>query len=100
MLIFDALITVLGIRNSWGVIHYTISVTCKDGRYKFKLDGFYHEYYRGSAGEIINGEKRMPFGYRKKDYEDLKEQTRLESLRIIFSLKAAKNKATTAQADW
>ena len=81
-----------------GNIAYTISIYCKDGKYKYVVEDFIHENF-GLLTTAEEGNFTMTLtskGYRKKVWEDMKEQSEKEAKGLAESLKQAMSKKSEA----
>lgn len=83
-----------------GVVHYTLKVAVREGRYKVTVGMFSHEAttadgikYNWSMGAITTRERAKPSGAidrrMKKAWEKVKIECKLEAEKIINGLKAA-----------
>ena len=97
--------------RTWGYVNYTISIFCKDGRYKYLITDFSHEgdpfasasTLTPSVGPINKLTKDSGgFGsYRKKDFDKLCQEINSDMINLISSLKNDMNKKTeTETKDW
>lgn len=81
-----------------GAIAYTISIYCKDGKYKYVIEDFRHEKF-GLLTTAEEGEFSM-FGsskaFKKKTWEDMKKQSEEEAKGLSESLKLAMGKKSEA----
>jgi hypothetical protein len=99
--IFKSTYTIAGSTYDWGRINYVITIACKDGRYKYIITNYYHDYpgYPSYAiGEVTN---TMTCGLlRKKDVESIKEQVDIQSKLLVQSLYTGMHKTLISQKDW
>jgi len=92
----------IGLRNG-GLVHYTLTVIAKDGRYKYELTDLYHESTgaengTGSGGYLQN-EKAACGGFllNKKIWDEIKLTTYDKCNSLIESLKTSMNKKTKGE---
>lgn len=91
-----------------GLIHYTISINLKNGRYKYEITDFVHEPSGSQYGTITIGlitdenefpaNKTITKSYGNKAWIDIKEQIKIEVTAIITSIKTGMSKSSAN--DW
>lgn len=99
--------------RTWGKVNFTISIFCKDNRYKYIISDFIHEGdsyatsagYVGSVGLLSNKTKEsdssMANYYREKDLDRLCVELNEHMNELINSLKIEMNKKLETQLnDW
>jgi len=91
-----------GFTSEWGHVKYTISITCKDGRYKYSISDFYHEnppYW--AIGTIDNNGMPKNNYYREKDYYRVKDELNSSINSLIVLIKEGMNKKLASSSnDW
>lgn len=91
--------TGMGSQDVKGAINFLITVTVKEGRYKYEFQDFTHSGSAYSFGNITIEEKpltKIP-NYYLKYWEDAKNQTQLRAKALIDSLNDSMSKS---QNDW
>lgn len=95
----------IGSATTIGVIKFKISISAKDGRYKYDIGNFNHVGRTFSFGYITTAEDpEIKFGFtstRIKVYKEIKDKISLNIEPLIISLKEymKENKVSTKQ-DW
>ena len=100
--LMTAHMTVMGSTSDWGHVKYTVSISCKDGRYRYSISDFYHEIgsYPG-LGTIDNNSKSSNVGYREKDYKRVVNEVNDYSNALVSSIKDfMSKKLSSASNDW
>jgi len=92
-----------------GRIHFTLTIQCKNGRYKYTVDNIIHKAVHPKTGDNMDygpvsaAEPYGGFGpsgrITRKGWDSVKEQADKLIESIIFSLKKAMKKATQKE-DW
>ena len=100
----------VGSTGTRGWINYTISISVKDGKYKYEITNFMHEGNSlNSQGafsfDLITTDKECPKevgnkNWRNKVYIDIKKQIELKTNTIISSLKEYMKKKTNKDDGW
>ncbi|KFF26857.1 DUF4468 domain-containing protein [Chryseobacterium vrystaatense] len=95
----------IGSGTTIGKISYKISISCKDGRYKYDIGNFNHEGKSMSFGYITTAEdpqnKFGPTGTRIKVYKEMKEKIAVEVEPLIMFLKQFMNESKASSSeDW
>ncbi|WP_407402219.1 DUF4468 domain-containing protein [Chryseobacterium sp.] len=94
----------MGGQGRAGHIKFDVTVSAKDGRYKYEFTNFTHE----KAGlitesEIVPGWNEWITGsetFRKKISKELKDYIDTEISKMVITLKAEMDKGKTANDDW
>ena len=94
-----------GCATTVGKIKYKISITCKDGRYKYEISNFYHEGKSFDFGYItIAEDPNVKFGFtstRFKVYQEMKDDIKKEIVPLIVNLKEYMNQnKISAKEEW
>ena len=87
-------------RTNWGSVHYEISITVKDNRYKYTITNLYHEGNRAakgtsagaSGGNLENEKPECGWIMNKKCWSVIKQQTYDYMIEITSSLKDSMSK--------
>jgi len=88
-----------------GMVSYTVTVTCKDGRYKYVITDFVHTSDKGNGGPL---EKSIPvcnkYVLTLQGWGEIKKQTATEMEKLAANIKAgmanATDKAVTDGKEW
>ncbi len=89
-----------------GVVHYTVTIMCKDGRYKYTIDDMYHDgaVSSGCTGGALSNEKPscMGAGAYKSWWKKTKEEADAYAKELIATIKTemAAPKAGSGKQDW
>lgn len=99
--------------RTWGQVKYTISVFCKDGKFKYIINDFYHtgDTYAsagsmlGDVGSITVANELFQAGetgryYREKDFVYLRSQIMQNISGLIASLKESMNTISQDKSGW
>jgi hypothetical protein len=91
--------TMLGSTSNMGTVDYSITVACKDEKYRVVVTDFYfHGSYASGNLLDMNDSKQ---GYRKKDWEAAKRQVNENIRALIVNLKSGmQKKLLTSSKDW
>lgn len=94
--------------NTRGSLGYTLSIFCKDGRYKYEMSDFIHDATGSYEFGLLSGadtyQGKMPMTmkkWRKNIWDDLKVQSTTYAEVIISSIKDKMQAKTEVQnSDW
>lgn len=76
-----------GIPTPYGHINYTVTISCKDGRYKVEISNFYHTHSNPNGRDGGALEQNIGIGFTKKTWEQAKEAALSEALIIKSQLR-------------
>lgn len=92
-------------RQEEGLVKYTLTIQCKDGRYKYTLEDFIHECTvgYGSGGNLNNKKPDCGnFSLPKAGWEDIKSQAVSYANHLELSIEEGMNNSpkTSKSNDW
>jgi hypothetical protein len=90
----------LGMTSDAGFVNFTITIACKDGRYKYTITDFIHEGTGSnmpSGGNLENISVRV---WTNKQWKVMKSQTDAEIKNLISLIKSEMNKPTPQNEKW
>ncbi|MBK9637739.1 MAG: DUF4468 domain-containing protein [Bacteroidetes bacterium] len=95
--------------RSWGYIKYTISIYCKEGRYKCVISDFIHEgdkfatasTYQPSVGLFTKTTPQATgmSGYRAKDFDRICQELNEKVTKLLSSLSSSMSKKLESKSD-
>lgn len=93
-------VTALGREYEIGHVKYTITISCKDGRYKYEITDFMHDAGAIQTGSVgpLEKEKTGMLSPNNKQWHQIKENTNEKMLALIADMK--KSMSTKTEADW
>jgi len=90
----------LGMTSDAGFVNFTITIACKDGRYKYTITDFVHEGTGSnmpSGGNLENESVRI---WTNKQWKSMKLQTDAEIKNLISLIKSEMSKPTPQNDKW
>jgi hypothetical protein len=90
----------LGSDYNGGFVNFTITIACKDGRYKYVITDFIHE---GTGSEMPSGgnlENESARIWSNKQWKIMKSQTDTEIKNLISLIKSEMSKPTPQNEKW
>ena len=90
----------LGIDFEGGFVNFTITIACKDGRYKYVITNFFHE---GTGSKMPSGgnlENEIVRTWTNRQWKTMKSQTDTEIKNLASLIKSEMSKPTPQNDKW
>jgi hypothetical protein len=99
---FSVYAKAFGISAPAGYVNFTMSIYCKDGRYKYILTNFIHDGAGSTMPSVgrLENEKPSSLSWTKKQWLDVKNQVYLDSQAIIKRIKVEMLKSSPKEEEW
>ncbi|MEI7424306.1 MAG: DUF4468 domain-containing protein [Prolixibacteraceae bacterium] len=97
---FDVYARALGMNNPGGVINFTLTVSVKNGKYRYLIDNLNHDATGTSMPSGGDLERGKPKQWMPKQWENVLTLTQTKIKELISSLKSEMSKPTPKSENW